>query len=338
MDNTSIGIKTYKLSDHLDQTTLDNLTTFVDNINWKHGIPGGFVTNTPNRQVATYGDGSEISDTGEIVSPGWDKTYWTSKISQSNTTLETPTNTLPLELRSIIGRIRQLFLRQFENANATLNTFTLAVCNYYTDPDMTICAHTDDNVWYPNDTEFGNVFASFTFYPHGEPEKDDCYGRFQIKVDGKWTDLKLAHNTVTIMPSNIEHRVMAYTKKMKPFFKPRINITLRSTFSRRINPLMNVMAVANHNRYYNVPTSLYLPTDIIDSEKKLIIEYYCRVVDKYSTTSLRIISDTTTKDRVSRKKECVSKYRSLGFPQFRCSQNMVLEMFLQVLEQTTILH
>ena len=44
--------------------------------------------------------------------------------------------------------------------------------------------------------------------------EDKYYSRFQLKLDDKWTDIKLDDNSVLFMNSDIPHRVMKHKKKM----------------------------------------------------------------------------------------------------------------------------
>ena len=57
------------------------------------------------------------------------------------------------------------------------------------------------------------------------------------------------------MNSDIPHRVLKH-KKDEKYFKPRINITLRSTYDINKNPLLHNICVANHTRYYKIPKAI----------------------------------------------------------------------------------
>jgi hypothetical protein len=304
-------MKSVALCEILEEEVLSEFHKWLKTSEWFSNAPGGFVTNSPKRMVNAYGDGAGVDSNGNFSSPGWPKTYWTAKMSQSNVSLETATEPLPNIIRTIIPKIRELFKEVYTDVKMTDNTFNIAVCNYYSDPDMCICAHTDDNRWYPEEASIGPVFASFTFYPEGEPICDEAFARFQIKQDGKWKSVKLSHNSVMIMPSNIEHRVLPHTKKMKAFFKPRINITLRSTFPLDTNPLMNAMATANHSRYYKIPTAMYIPNDIPDEVISLLESTYNRFASRYHRPVLQINMLSNSIDRKQHKKVVMSKYRSL---------------------------
>ena len=252
----------YQLTDYLETEQYAEFIECVQNITWHYGAPGGFVTNHPNRQVNAFGNGGPISAAGTPQQGGWPLTHWTAKMSQNNATLTTPTAPIPDEMCAIIPTLRLLFQASYPDAQVTDHTFNIAVCNHYTDPTMTIAEHTDDNPWYPTECGQGPVFASVTLYPEGEPTHDRGYARFQIKPKDKWLDVKLPHASVMIMPSGIRHRVLATRRSDRHLFRPRINITFRSTYPVSTNPLMNAMATANHARYYRLPSKISYPDDI----------------------------------------------------------------------------
>lgn len=326
----------FNLEEILGEQTLRELHQWLSICQWYRNVPGGFVTNFPNRLVNAYGNGAGVNGCGELTSKGWAKTYWTAKMNQSNITLGTPTEALPTQLRNIIPNIRTLFQQVFPDAKLTNHTFNIAVCNYYNDPDMTICAHTDDNPWYPIEDTVGPVFASLTFYPDGEPSMDRAFARFQIKQDGRWISIKLPHNSVMIMPSNIEHRVQAHTKKLKPYFKPRINITLRSTYPLDVNPLMNAMATSNHCRYYKLPKTIYIPTDLSKETSDIIVDSYNKLLANYNKKKLIVIKMDTMDNLKQKKKEYTSTYKSMcrceGFGDYRGSANIVYRTLKMVID------
>ena len=249
-------MNTYNLDDYLNLQQLLDLDTCLKNMKWWSGMPGGFGTNSPKRLVNSFGDGSKINDDGIVYGPGIRKTYWTSKITARDYSLHTKTEKMPTALASLVPFFRKCFLEDRPEASISHNTFNIAVCNYYTDPDHYIAAHTDDNIWYPKECDEGCAFASLTFYPEGEPEDDEDLARFQIFEDGKWKHVHLHNGDITIVPGGVKHRVLPHKKSRKQNFKPRINITFRSTFSRTENPLMHLMAVSNHARYYRPPCGL----------------------------------------------------------------------------------
>ena len=142
-----------KLEDLISSDDLENLRIFLKNCKWNYKIPGGFLTNYPQRKVNAYGTGQYINNDGKLIGHKWDKTYWTAKQTQNNVTLETNTQNIPDELCVIIPKLREHLKLKCPNNILDLNSFNIAVCNQYTDPDMCICGHTDDDYWYPKEIE-----------------------------------------------------------------------------------------------------------------------------------------------------------------------------------------
>lgn len=263
-------MKLFALRDYVEKT--DEFINYVHQMKWNYGIPGGFLNNFPNRYVNAFGTGAEIDNQGKIIKAGWTETSWTAKINQNNVTLKTKTEELPEPFLNIIPGLRRMFMQVYPYLSLT--TFNIAVCNYYTNPEMYIAAHTDDNEWYPDETGYGPVFASLTLYPFNKPSINEEYGRFQVYLNDQWIDIQLPDESVLIMQSSIKHRVLKHTKKNQQYFLPRINITFRSTYSMNINPLMNAMAVANHARYYRIPYKLVFPTDLSYDKMLTIYQAY----------------------------------------------------------------
>jgi hypothetical protein len=317
----------FQLRKVFDKTTVDEFVNFMTKQSpWYSKAPGGFLNNYPKRLVNAYGTGSGINSLGEFVGIGLKQTAWTAKINQNNVSLHTDTADMPKELISLIPGLRKLFSLSFPDVMITNNTFTIGVCNYYTDPDMYIAAHTDDDSHYPNECSKGPVFASITLYPDGVPETDLDYARFQIKNNGKWESVKLPHESICIMPSGIEHRVMPHLKSRYKSFKPRINITFRSTYPWNINPLMNAKAVANHSRYYRVPVAVtYSP--LTDIKEILLVYNNFAVIHGYNKLDINCVSK---EDR--NKSVIIKKYLSYGYPKpKRFSSNIVYELLNIVL-------
>lgn len=256
--NTPSPMHIYHLADHLPESSIQALESCISRIPWFQGIPGGFIHNSPNRKVYTYGDGGAIHENG-AVSPGWSRTHWTAKITRRNATLTSKPQPLPSAMAAVIPTLRRLFSRHYPDAQCTPYTFNIAVCNYYTERDMRIAAHRDDNAWYPHETPDGPVFASLTLYPRTRPACREELGRFQIRRGGAWEQVDLDHGSLMVMSSRLEHRVQPQIKKRA--FHPRINITFRSSYPLGVNPLMNLMAVSNHTRYYGIPIELRLETE-----------------------------------------------------------------------------
>ena len=302
-----LTMEIFSLADHLEPERLKQFYRFMGAANWNYGVPGGFVTNCPRRQVNAYGNGCGINSQGLPTGNYWPSTFWTAKMSQSNLALETPTQVLPPPLAQLVPTLRTLFLRVYPEAQLTEHTFSIAVCNNYTQPDMYIAAHTDDNHWYPSECGAGPVFASLTLYPDGSPPTEECYARFQIRrtPTSKWETLPLPHGSVLIMPSGTMHRVQPATRKGRLGFRRRINITFRSTYSMSVNPLLNAMAVANHTRYYRIPKTLYHP-EVMDEVLLLTIwDAYNQLSLAHGGESVGLVTYPTQQDRARLKKHYI---------------------------------
>lgn len=297
----------YNLQDEIPTDVLNNFCDFIKSDHWLQGVPGGFNSNSPKRKVNAFGDG------------GYKETHWTAKISANQVTLHSKPNPLPKCFQDIIPYLKKLFKKTYLDAEITESTFSIGVCNYYTQPDMHIAAHTDDNVWYPHESQVGPVFASITLYPEGEPHQDH-FARFQIKENDKWKQLNLPDKSVLIMPSSIEHRVLKHKKSQIPYFKPRINVTFRSTYQKQVNPLMHKMAISNHARYYCMPIGITFPSHYCHTDMQDICQYYEKFCKKYNTKFKIQIQD---RDR----KEYIRRYKKLNYPKFKITNNMVAELF-----------
>lgn len=290
----------------------------IKNSAWNYKIPGGFLTNFPQRKVNVYGDGKCINDKGKLYGHGWEFTQWTASINSSNISLGTESVEIPPFLSALVPEMRRMFLSSFSNVVITDNTFNLCVCNYYIEPTMGISAHRDGDIWYPVECDEGAVFASLTIYPDGIPER---YARFQVKLDGKWEQVDLPDMSVLIMNSDIEHRVMPYLQRDIKFFKPRINITFRSTYNVNKNPLLHAMSIANHNRYYRIPSKIYFsPEDrnidrIKEAYKEYKISYHHKDISKTEAKKLYL--------------ELCKKF---GFDITPFKNNMVKELIIMVCE------
>ena len=297
----------FKLSDHVPPQTLSNFYSYMTDCNWNYGIPGGFVTNCPKRKVNAYGNGCAINEKGDLVGYSWPQTFWTAKMSQANIVLETPTQPLPTPLSKLVPTLRELFIKVYPDAQISEHTFSIAVCNNYTEPDMYIAAHTDDNQWYPTECEAGPIFASLTLYPDGQPQELSDYARFQIKRDttSNWETLFLEHGSVLIMPSGTLHRVQPATRKGRVGFRPRINITFRSTYPLSQNPLMNAMAVANHTRYYRIPKAIHYPETMCEVTLLTIWDAYNQLALAHGSSEVELYP-TNVIDRAALKQKYLS--------------------------------
>lgn len=241
----------------LSTSEIHDLEEAAKLLDWNDNIPGGFIHNTPQRRVNSFGDGSGYDNMLASVGSKWTDGYWTLAVHQSDVTMRTPLQELPCWLKKLGIQCRK-FAEDNYNITTTDHTFNLAVCNYYTDNNHEIAAHTDDNEWYVRDLPEGPMFASLTLYPHGKPKAVCEHANFQIYVNDVWENVTLPHASILLMPSCIPHRV----RKMKTStFFPRINITLRSVPSIEKNPLYSMQGTSNHARYYRKPVEIMIPSD-----------------------------------------------------------------------------
>ncbi len=317
----------YDMNKFFDSKLLGNFCKYLYNMEWLYEVPGGFITNFPKRMVNTYGNGASISNCGKIGSDKWNRTHWTAKINNSSIVLHTKPLEIPQVFADMVPGMRKLFAKTYPSARINDFTFSIAVCNNYTSPDMYIAAHTDDNDWYPRECDEGTVFASVTLYPNGVPDK---YARFQIRTTNGWQQVDLPHQSVLIMPSNIEHRVLPYLKRDKHLFKPRINVTFRSTYPRKVDPLRNLMAISNHARYYRVPYAISCPSDC-SNEDEIIEKYknFCTKCDYPKLNILRLEESKTT--RTKRRKNLIDQYHAKNFPRASLKNNLTLETIQDVM-------
>ncbi len=323
MDFSTHNIHVYDMKDIFTPTELDSFMDFLEHCKWHDKVPGGFLTNCPQRLVNSFGNGSTINDDGTINNDGWDSTYWTTCIKHSKLTLETKPEKFPAGLANIVPWSRELFRDSIPDAAITPNTFNIAVCNKYCDPSHEIKAHTDCNDWYPSECSLGPVFASITVYPDTKPASDSEHARFQVKLDGKWHDLVLPHMSITIMPSGIEHRVMKHRSKDK--FHNRINITLRSTYPKHIDALRNAQAVGNHARYYRIPYAIHHPYDI---DQKIVhenIEIFNDFNSRHDAPDvLTVVSVKSDEERTQMRRELIKKIKKDS--SMRVNNNTVYEL------------
>lgn len=309
----------YLFKEVLPKKIIDDFLEAVKNLNWFYGIPGGFLYNIPNRKVNALGDGSSLSfdKNGKIKrkNNGSKITFWTARMNQNNISLGTQTQKLNIEFENLIFYLRKLLIKIYPNAKITDNTFNIAVCNYYIEPENYIAPHTDDNIWYPREVNNRPIFASITLYPFGVKK----YAKFEVYENKQWKQIDLPDQSIFIMFSDIIHRVKPIDKK---YFSPRINITFRSTFSFDENPLLNILAVSNHARYYRPPSLLFYPKNAKINE---IIEIYNK--SNKNNNFQKLILTEIEHDRSKKKKELQKKYEALGFPKIKYGANMVVETF-----------
>ncbi len=319
-----------QLENIISADELNNLREYLKNMKWNYKVPGGFVTNFPQRKVNTFGNGQGIDNEGNLIGNKWDYTCWTAKQTQNNVTLKTSVEGLPDVLSKIVPKIRN-YLQNIKPEILMNNyTFSIAVCNNYTKPDMTISAHTDDQEWYPLEVEDKPMFASLTFYLDGEPEEDKYYSRFQLKKNNKWEDIKLEDNSILFMNSSIPHRVLKHKKKDEKFFKPRINITLRSTFDPKINPLMNYMSVANHSRYYRQPLELIIANNFDLSKIKDMIESYNKFCKDNNYDEIKVTTNRLHNIKNNLKLKYNKFIKQFNFDKVKYKSNMVTEALQDV--------
>lgn len=324
-----------KLNNIIDEDKINELRRFLRNSKWNYKVPGGLGTNYPQRYVNTYGDGRYISNQGILKGSYWKSTYWTSQQTQNNVTLETKTEELPKELCNIIPYLRNYLHNKFHMNDMTKYTFNIAVCNKYTDPSMNISAHTDDNYWYPKEIEDRPMFASLSFYLDGTPVRDSYYSRFQVKLNNKWIDIKLDDNSILFMSSDIPHRVLSHKKKDYDKFKPRINITLRSTYSIKKNPLIHNICIANHTRYYKCPYALIShPSMDKDKLQKILDNYNNFCIDNNcNKLILKECKEHTSKNKhiyIEKYKKYIKDYNLDEVESFK--SNMVIETIFNVID------
>ena len=319
-------MRIFDLNTILSKNEQHDLLIRIKNIPWLDGVPGGFLTNKPKRKVYSFGNGQGLWSKNEggykPYGPAFDSTFWTAKVNQSNTTLESKTNAIPKEFYKVIGVSKRCFQESMTNVKINPFTFSIAVCNYYTQYEDYIAAHTDDNMWYPHECEEGPVFASLTIYPEKKPTSNDEYARFQIKRNGKWEGVQLKDMSLMIMESSIEHRVMAHTKRNKDKFCPRINITFRSTYNPTVNPLMHLMAFSNHNRYYSVPKSLRVDPEMNPDTVNAIAKPYMDFLKKSNLPRLDLVLERVNKRK--RKEEFQQQFKRYKGPH---KSNMVPELY-----------
>lgn len=321
------------LTNIITSEQLNQLREFLKTSKWNYKVPGGFVTNFPQRQVNTYGDGRYIDNNSNLRGSYWSSTFWTAKQTQNDVTLETKTEPIPDQLCQIIPTLRNYLKKLFPDNSMTKYTFNIAVCNNYTESSMNIAGHTDDDYWYPKEIQNRPMFASLTFYLDGTPVHDSFYSRFQLYIDGKWKDVKLDDNSVLFMSSDIPHRVLKHKKKDIPYFKPRINITLRSTYSIKTNPLLHNICVANHTRYYRAPFALVSHPSIDKCKLDDLLQNYNTFCDNNDYNHL--VSKQTIEHNNLKKKELIDTYKSYieeyGFDEvYQYKSNMVIETLFNV--------
>lgn len=270
-------IYVFDLKKYISCDALKDLDTYLKQLNFRKNVPGGMLKYSPNRLYNMKGDGRGIDQNGNFVGSPIESTFYTASKNASNITLESKTEPIPSQFIPIIQFARNKFKTKM-NGTVSDYTFNMGVCNRYEESNMTISPHTDDNEWYKTECDYGPVFASLTVYPEKKPRSNDELANFEIRPDLKqpWQKVLLPHMSLCIMPASILHRVRA-SKPAK--FCKRINITFRSAFSPQENPLMHLMSLSNHTRYYGCPKKLYVPRSVALERRNEIQKYYNKEFD-----------------------------------------------------------
>lgn len=211
-----------------------------------YGHVGGHGTNTPRRGVCVQ--------TSSPIPTG----FWTLTQNKSQCTLATDTVKMDGRLAALIHPLKLICADHFPEVAVSDASFSLFVANEYLPGyQHSICDHTDDQAWYPSPP----IFASVTFFPDGEPVSPRHTFRFQVydEGDGKWKDLYLPDRSVCMMRADIRHRVKPPTKATESDAKRRINLTYRNLMCPTVDPFSAAVGVANHFRYYGIPTMVIVP-------------------------------------------------------------------------------
>lgn len=245
----------------------------VRSMNWRNDIPGGWLKYSPPRYVCGYGDGSLINKNNKLYRKNWKYTAWSGSVPHSGTTIINKTNPIPEDfLESGIFQYARKVLKK--NISEKIKDFmcTGIWCNYYTDRDHMISAHTDDEDYYyrfSSDNEYFDeeaLFVSLTLY-EDQLVSEDNLARFQIYDEG-WEDVLLPHMSLLIMSGSVKHRVLK-NKKNTPF-RRRYNITFRTPAPRSDDIIKNFRFFSNFGRYYTIPIKLYVPENYNETAEEVI--------------------------------------------------------------------
>lgn len=317
-----------KLDAFMSASEILTLEREASNMHWNQGIPGGFIHNTPQRLVNAFGDGSGYDDNSSSIGHSWKNGYWTAAVHQSDVTLVTPTEQIPLWLQKLGIHCRNVASDKY-NISMSTHSFNLAVCNMYSEQNHEIAAHTDDNEWYAKDLPEGPMFASLTLYPTTKPKSVEEYARFEVFIDNQWHHFALPHASILLMPSCIPHRVRPAGKVVHP----RINVTLRSVPSVESDPFNSLRGVSNHARYYRLPKKMLIPKD---KEVAGHVQALKDAFDKCATNNGRSMFNVITlaATRTDRKKErahLTSQMKKTGRMTSKLKGNVVSEVLKKVL-------
>ena len=321
-----------KLEDIMTTGEIATLEKGLKQMSWNSGIPGGFVTNTPQRLVNSYGDGSGYNNNLKSVGEKWEYAFWTPAVHQSDSTLVTSVEPLPDHLKMLGLKARKVAHDKYD-IFLDDHSFNLAVCNFYTTSTDEIAAHTDDNGWYARDLPEGPMFASLTMYPDRKPHLAHEFARFELFIDGKWCHYQLPHASLLLMPSCIPHRVRPCKRDSDMF--TRINITLRSVPDVKQDAFNSLRGMSNHARYYRLPERLIVAMDKKIEGHILSIQFaFDKCLKNHGKAKLDIVRSTTSDIRKKRRKLMVDTLKRSGSITSAIRANVVNELLEAVLEYT----
>jgi len=302
-------IHVVKLEDVMTHQELQSFEHEANNMQWNKQVPGGFIHNYPQRLVNSFGDGSGYNALCTSIGKSWNNAYWTAAVHQSDVTLVTATEKIPIWLQSLGVKCRTIAESKY-SIKMSDHSFNLAVCNQYITSNHEIAAHTDDNEWYVKDLKDGPMFASLTLYPDSQPADEDEYARFEVLIDKKWVQLYLPHASVLFMPSCIPHRVRPPLKNQK--MHKRINVTLRSVPSVESDPFNSLRGVSNHARYYRLPRQMNIAKDKSSDGfvETLRNAFVTCIANNKSNVSFRIVRlSKTLKQRKKYRADLISRMK-----------------------------
>ena len=314
----------------LPDTITADINEAISKLNFVYRHVGGMGTNSPNRGVCVR----------SIVQEGFETGHWTLTQNKSQCSLSTPVEPMSEELQSLVPFLREISEEHFPDCPLNSASFSLFVANeYLPGHDHTICAHKDDQDWYP----FPPIFASVTVFPDGCPESPDHTARFQVYDEGdkKWKDLYLPHCSICMMRADIVHRVKPPLHCKPDAVKRRINLTYRNLQCPLTDPFGYFTGISNHHRYYGIPSVVTIPkgfsqediSDVIDGLRrispKIIVrkDYRTNTKRNKHKSNLRVLLTANYK---SRQREIDSKMLS--------KSNIVLELLEVVRKQQISQH
>tara|TARA_B100001741_G_scaffold145602_1_gene120042 strand:+ start:1331 stop:2362 length:1032 start_codon:yes stop_codon:yes gene_type:complete len=328
-------IHVVQLKDVMTSRELQNLEQEASKMQWNKEVPGGFIHNTPQRLVNSFGDGSGYNASSTSIGKSWDDAYWTAAVHQSDVTLVTATEKIPMWLQSLGIKCREIAESKY-SIKMSDHSFNLAVCNQYITSTHEIAAHTDDNEWYVKDLSDGPMFASLTLYPDSQPVDEDEYARFEVLIDKKWVQLCLPHASVLFMPSCVPHRVRPPLKNQR--MHKRMNVTLRSVPSVEIDPFNSLRGVSNHARYYRLPRQMNIAQDkpLDGFVESLRNAFTTCIANNDSKLNFRIVRlSKTSKERKKYRAELTSRMKRAKCLTSCLRGNVVNELMCDVLSVCT---